>query len=98
MLAQRAARVHPACKQGQRNHELIGQVRPHRVRVRQIRQHILRKLACDLLGVQSTLDPDPTDAERMTWHSAFIGAPAITIGAGTTEVQTEELGSRLLGL
>lgn len=55
-------------------------------------------LSCDLLGAQGTLGPEPGDASSTTWYNAFLGAPAITLGAGTTELQLDALGSRLLGL
>ena len=53
-------------------------------------------LACDLLGAQGMLTPDPDKPEDTAWHHAFLSAPSITIGAGTTEVQLDELGRQLL--
>lgn len=55
-------------------------------------------LANDVLGADGTLTPDPKDTARAPWYNAFIGAPTVTIGAGTTEIQLEELGHRLLGV
>lgn len=54
--------------------------------------------ANDVLGPAGMLLPDPSAPGDLLWHNMFQSAPTITIGAGTTEVQLEELGNRLLRL
>lgn len=55
-------------------------------------------LACDVLGAKGMLVPGEEDAAAKLWHNMFMSGPTITIGAGTTEIQLDELGDRLLGL
>ena len=53
----------------------------------------LQELAMDLQGMAGFID----DPDSM-WPSAFLFAPALTIGGGTTEVQLNILAQRVLGL
>ncbi|HKS46995.1 MAG TPA: acyl-CoA dehydrogenase family protein [Amycolatopsis sp.] len=57
---------------------------------------MLGMLACDVLGAGGMLVPGHAEAEEQLWHNAFLSGPSITIGAGTTEIQLEELGDSLL--
>ena len=55
-------------------------------------------LACDLLGAKGMLVPAADKPAEVLWHNQFLSAASITIGAGTTEIQLEEIGQRLLGV
>lgn len=54
-------------------------------------------LAGDLTSGGGGIVPDSDNAAEMFWHNAFLSAASITIGAGTPEIQLEELGDILLG-
>jgi alkylation response protein AidB-like acyl-CoA dehydrogenase len=54
-------------------------------------QHVMG-LAKDLRGASGML------AEETFWHYGFLFAPALTIGGGTSEVQRNIIGERVLGL
>lgn len=53
-------------------------------------------LAGDIFAAQGTLIPAADNAAAMAWHNTFLSAPTVTIGAGTTETQLEELARLLL--
>lgn len=56
-------------------------------------------LAKDLTGAAGmTGDAGPMGAPADTWHYGFLFAPALTIGGGTSEVQRNIIGERVLGL
>jgi 3-oxochol-4-en-24-oyl-CoA dehydrogenase len=52
----------------------------------------VNELAVELLGMAGLL------ADESGWQRAFLFAPALTIGGGTTEVQKNILAQRVLGL
>ncbi len=54
-------------------------------------QHIMG-LAKDLAGTAGMLEEDTM------WHYGFLFAPALTVGGGTSEVQRNIIGERVLGL
>jgi len=54
-------------------------------------QHIMG-LAKDLAGTAGMLKEDTM------WHYGFLFAPALTVGGGTSEVQRNIIGERVLGL
>ncbi len=54
-------------------------------------QHIMG-LAKDLAGA------DGMQAEQSIWNFGFLFAPALTVGGGTSEVQRNIIGERVLGL
>src|SRR5687768_231115 len=54
-------------------------------------QHIM-SLAKDLTGARGML------TEEGMWHFGFLFAPALTVGGGTSEVQRNIIGERVLGL
>jgi alkylation response protein AidB-like acyl-CoA dehydrogenase len=54
-------------------------------------QHIMG-LAKDLAGARGMLTEDGM------WHYGFLFAPALTVGGGTSEVQRNIIGERVLGL
>lgn len=59
----------------------------------------LAELACELLGPEATLwlgDPHAPDAAR--WPRAYMNSFGMTIGGGTSEIQRNILGERVLGL
>jgi 3-oxochol-4-en-24-oyl-CoA dehydrogenase len=56
-------------------------------------------LTKDLAGAAGmTADAGPLGAPADTWHYGFLFAPALTIGGGTSEVQRNIIGERVLGL
>jgi alkylation response protein AidB-like acyl-CoA dehydrogenase len=59
----------------------------------------LAELGCEILGPEAALwmgDPDaPADAE---WPRAYMNSFGMTIGGGTSEIQRNILGERVLGL
>ena len=55
-------------------------------------QHIMG-LAKDLVGADGMLD-----RPAGMWHYGFLFAPALTVGGGTSEVQRNIVGERVLGL
>ena len=52
----------------------------------------VNELAVELLGMEGLI------VEDQGWQRAFLFAPALTIGGGTTEVQKNILAHRVLGL
>jgi alkylation response protein AidB-like acyl-CoA dehydrogenase len=61
-------------------------------------QHIMG-LAKDLAGAAGMLaDAGPMGAPAGEWNYGFLFAPALTIGGGTSEVQRNIIGERVLGL
>ncbi|HEX2849546.1 MAG TPA: acyl-CoA dehydrogenase family protein [Acidimicrobiales bacterium] len=61
-------------------------------------QHILG-LAKDLSGAGGMLaNAGPLGAPDPFWHYGFLFAPALTVGGGTSEVQRNIIGERVLGL
>ena len=64
-------------------------------------QHIMG-LAKDLAGAPGMLsEPGPSGRPSGTygmWHYGFLFAPALTVGGGTSEVQRNIIGERVLGL
>lgn len=53
-------------------------------------------LAGDLTSAGGGIVPDSDIGAEAFWHNAFLSAASITIGAGTPEIQLEELGDLLL--
>ena len=49
--------------------------------------------AKDLAGARGMLTEPPG-----MWHYGFLFAPALTVGGGTSEVQRNIIGERVLGL
>jgi alkylation response protein AidB-like acyl-CoA dehydrogenase len=70
----------------------------HKLRFSEFNQK-LGRLACEILGTEAMLwmgDANaPDDAE---WPRAFLNSYGFTIGGGTSEVQRNILGERVLGL
>jgi alkylation response protein AidB-like acyl-CoA dehydrogenase len=61
-------------------------------------QHIM-ELAKDLAGAAGVLDDvGPLGAEADLWAYGFLFAPALTVGGGTSVVQRNIIGERVLGL
>ena len=59
----------------------------------------LAELACEMLGPESTLWlGDPRAPDRAEWPRAFMNSFGVTIGGGTSEIQRNILGERVLGL
>jgi 3-oxochol-4-en-24-oyl-CoA dehydrogenase len=59
----------------------------------------LMGLAKDLAGPAGMLvGPGPLGADEPLWHFGFLFAAALTIGGGTSEVQRNIIGERVLGL
>ena len=59
----------------------------------------LSELACELLGPESTLWlGDPNAFDRAEWPRAYMNSFGMTIGGGTSEIQRNILGERVLGL
>jgi len=59
----------------------------------------LMALALDLAGAGGLLaDPGPFGGPADLWRYGFLFAPALTIGGGTSEVQRNIIGERVLGL
>ena len=53
----------------------------------------------DLSGPGGMLGRAGADAEGLdVWHWGFLFSPALTIGGGTSEVQRDIIGERVLGL
>lgn len=56
-------------------------------------------LGKDLRGADGMLGVQAADAEQVdVWHWGYLFSPALTIGGGTSEVQRNIIGERLLGL
>ena len=61
-------------------------------------QHVMA-LAKDLCGTGGMLTgAGPLCGDPGVWHYGFLFAPALTIGGGTSEVQRNIIGERVLGL
>ena len=59
----------------------------------------LYALACDLLGPQSQLWMDDVDApDAGEWPRGYMNSYGFTVGGGTSEIQRNILGERVLGL
>jgi alkylation response protein AidB-like acyl-CoA dehydrogenase len=57
------------------------------------------EFACEVLGPDSTLWlGDPCAPDRAEWPRAFLNSFGVTIGGGTSEIQRNILGERVLGL
>jgi 3-oxochol-4-en-24-oyl-CoA dehydrogenase len=61
-------------------------------------QHVM-SLAKDVRGPAGMLGVQSPDAEHVDpWHWGYLFSPALTIGGGTSEIQRNIIGERLLGL
>ena len=61
-------------------------------------QHVMG-LAKDLAGTAGLLTTGgPLGQADGSWHYGFLFAPALTVGGGTSEVQRNIIGERVLGL
>jgi len=61
-------------------------------------QHVMA-LAVELAGTEGMLlDRGPFGVEDSTWSEGFLYSRALTIGGGTSEVQRNIVGERVLGL
>jgi alkylation response protein AidB-like acyl-CoA dehydrogenase len=61
-------------------------------------QHVMQ-LALDLCGTDGLLaDAAPYEDRAGAWGYGFLYSPALTIGGGTSEVQRDVIGERILGL
>jgi len=59
----------------------------------------LSRVACEALGPESMLwMDDPNAPDNAEWPRAFLNSYGFTIGGGTSEVQRNILGERVLGL
>ncbi len=59
----------------------------------------LMGLAKDLSGAAGMLaGPGPLGVDEPLWHFGFLFSPALTIGGGTSEVQRNIIGERVLDL
>jgi alkylation response protein AidB-like acyl-CoA dehydrogenase len=59
----------------------------------------LGELGCDALGPEAAYWlGDPHAPDRAEWPRAFMNSFGITIGGGTSEIQRNILGERILGL
>jgi len=57
------------------------------------------EFACEVLGPDATLWlGDPCAPDRAEWPRAFLNSFGVTIGGGTSEIQRNILGERVLGL
>jgi len=61
-------------------------------------QHVM-SLAKDMQGAEGMLGVQTPDAEHVDeWHWGYLFSRALTIGGGTSEIQRNIIGERLLGL
>jgi alkylation response protein AidB-like acyl-CoA dehydrogenase len=61
-------------------------------------QHVM-SLMKDLRGADGMLGVQSAEAEHVdVWHWGYLFSRALTIGGGTSEVQRDIIGERLLGL
>jgi alkylation response protein AidB-like acyl-CoA dehydrogenase len=59
----------------------------------------LAELACEILGPETMLWlGDPRAMDRAEWPRAYLNSFGMTIGGGTSEIQRNILGERVLGL
>ena len=59
----------------------------------------VNRLACQMLGGEAVLwMGDPRATDDADWQRAFLNSYGFTIGGGTSEVQRNILGERVLGL
>ena len=59
------------------------------------------EIARDLIGADALLTGErqgPKTLRSRSWYSGYMFSKALTIGGGTTEVQKNILGERVLGL
>ncbi|MCP3989887.1 MAG: acyl-CoA dehydrogenase [Actinomycetia bacterium] len=64
-----------------------------------VRGQQLMSLVKDLSGPAGMIGQQDEEAEELdTWHWAYLFSRALTIGGGTSEIQRNILGERLLGL
>ena len=70
----------------------------HKLVFTELAQRISR-LACQMLGSEAVLwMGDPRATDDADWQRAFLNSYGFTIGGGTSEVQRNILGERVLGL
>jgi alkylation response protein AidB-like acyl-CoA dehydrogenase len=59
----------------------------------------LTEFACEVLGPDATLwVGDPCAPDKAEWPRAYMNSFGVTIGGGTSEVQRNIIGERVLGL
>ena len=59
----------------------------------------LAEFACEVLGPDATLwVGDPCAPDKAEWPRAYMNSFGVTIGGGTSEVQRNIIGERVLGL
>jgi alkylation response protein AidB-like acyl-CoA dehydrogenase len=59
----------------------------------------MAKFAVELAGPQALVEGDsPFALDRGRWLQAVLSAPALTIAGGTSEVNRNIIGERILGL
>jgi alkylation response protein AidB-like acyl-CoA dehydrogenase len=59
----------------------------------------LSEFACEVIGPDATLwVGDPCAPDKAEWPRAYMNSFGVTIGGGTSEVQRNIIGERVLGL